>query len=71
MKFHSELTADSAVGAVTADQPGGLGNFVGAVGVTEGRYDFVVGCGAPRAPITRNGNLGHDKLHYRNFSVLS
>jgi hypothetical protein len=47
MNFHSELMADSAVSAVTADQPRGFGNFLGAVGVTEGRYDFVVGCGEP------------------------
>src|SRR6266851_627712 len=45
MKFHSELMADSAVGAVTADQPGGFGNFLGAVGARYGRYDSVVGCG--------------------------
>jgi hypothetical protein len=34
VKFHSELMADSAVSAVSADQPRALGNFLGTVGVT-------------------------------------
>src|SRR5229473_19306 len=45
VKLHSELMADSAVGAVTADEPGGFCNFLAPVGVTQGRYNFVVGCG--------------------------
>jgi hypothetical protein len=53
-KFHPELMTDSAVSAVAADQPRAFGSFLGAVGVTQGRYNVVVGCGEPGQSTVRS-----------------